>query len=111
MSASTLHWPTLPLMAKVFVVAAFLEAFTWAGLLVGMFLKHVTKTTGLGVSIFGALHGGVFLIYLVIVITAAVILRWRWWVAVLAVLAAIPPLVTMPLEIWMRRRGHLVPRG
>ncbi|PPG37456.1 hypothetical protein C5C17_17795 [Pseudoclavibacter sp. RFBA6] len=94
-------------MAKVFVVAACLEALTWAGLLVGMFLKYVTETTDVGVRIFGALHGGMFLVYIVIAITAAVILRWRWWVAILALLAAIPPLVTVPLEMWMRRRGHL----
>lgn len=94
-------------MAKAFIVAAFLEAFTWAGLLAGMFLKYVTGTTDVGVSIFGALHGGMFLIYLATALITAITLRWPWWVATLSILAAVPPLVTIPLEIWLRRRGHL----
>ena len=78
-----------------------------------MFLKHVTGTTEAGVWLFGRLHGGVFMFYVVVTIVAAVALRWRWWVALLALLASIPPLVTVPLEIWLRRTGRLVrrPRG
>ena len=41
MSASTQQRYGLPLVARVSIVAAFLEAFTWAGLLAGMFLKYV----------------------------------------------------------------------
>lgn len=100
-------------VGRVFAAIALLEAFTWAGLLVGMFLKHVTGTTEAGVWLFGRLHGGVFMFYVVVTIVAAVALRWRWWVALLALLASIPPLVTVPLEIWLRRTGRLVrrPRG
>lgn len=97
MSASISQGDRLPLVARVFVVAAFLEAFTWAGLLVGMFLKYVTAATEVGVSIFGALHGGMFLIYLVIALVTAITLRWRWWITVLSIIAAVPPLVTIPL--------------
>ena len=100
-------------VGRVFAAIALLEAFTWAGLLVGMFLKHITGTTEAGVWLFGRLHGGVFMFYVVVTIVAAVALRWRWWVALLALLASIPPLVTVPLEIWLRRTGRLVrrPRG
>ena len=100
-------------VGRVFAAIALLEAFTWAGLLVGMFLKHVTGTTEAGVWLFGRLHGGVFMLYVVVTIVAAVALRWRWWVALLALLASIPPLVTVQLEIWLRRTGRLVrrPRG
>lgn len=94
---------------RVFSIVAFVEAGTWTGLLIGMFLKYVTRTTELGVQIFGMAHGIAFLVYLIVTITAAVILRWRWWIALLAVLAAIPPLVTIPLEIWLARRGDLAP--
>jgi integral membrane protein len=101
------------LIGRVFAVVAFLEAFTWAGLLVGMFLKYVTGTTEAGVWLFGRLHGGMFMVYVVVTIVAAVSLRWKWWVALLALAASIPPLVTVPLEIWLRRTGRLVrrPRG
>ena len=99
--------PPLSTTGRVFAVAAFVEAFTWAGLLVGMFFKYVTETTDQLVSIFGALHGGMFMIYVVVAIVAGIILRWRWWELVLALLASIPPLTTIPLEIWLRRRGSL----
>ena len=91
----------------LFAVIAFFEACTWAGLLVGMFLKYVTGTTEMGVWLFGRLHGGAFMLYVVMTIVAAVSLRWKWWLALLALLAAIPPLVTVPLEIWLHRTGRL----
>lgn len=91
----------------LFAVVAFFEAFTWAGLLVGMFLKYVTGTTEMGVWLFGRLHGGAFMLYVAMTIVAAISLRWKWWVALLALLAAIPPLVTVPLEIWLHRTGRL----
>lgn len=97
-------------LGRIFAVIALLEAFTWAGLLIGMFLKHVTGTTEAGVWLFGRLHGGVFLVYVLATLVAAVGLRWRWWVALIALLASIPPLVTVPLEIWLRRTGRLVRR-
>lgn len=94
-------------IGRVFAVAAFVEAGTWAGLLVGMYLKYVTQTTEVGVQIFGQLHGYAFVAYVVITITAAIRLKWRWYVTILALVAAIPPLVTIPVEMWLRRTGRL----
>ena len=94
-------------VGRVFAVVALVEAFTRAGLLVGMVLKHVTQTTELGVAVFGRLHGGAFMLYVVVALVAAVRLRWPWWVAGLALAAAVPPLVTLPLERWLRRTGRL----
>lgn len=95
---------------RVFAVAAFLEGITWAGLLVGMLLKYVTETTDLGVWLFGRLHGAAFLFYVVVAVVSALRLRWPWWASLLALLAAVPPLVTVPLEMWFRRIGLLAPR-
>lgn len=92
---------------RLFSLMALFEAFTWASLLVGMFLKYVTMTTELGVWWFGRLHGLAFLLYLAAALIAAFRLRWSLAVTVTAILAAIPPLVTLPLEIWLRRRGLL----
>ena len=92
---------------RVFAVAAFLEGITWAGLLVGMLLKYVTETTDLGVWLFGRLHGAAFLFYVVVAVVSALRLRWPWWASLLALLAAVPPLVTVPLEMWFRRIGLL----
>lgn len=95
---------------RAFAIVAFVEAATWTGLLIGMYLKYVPATTEAGVQLFGPLHGYAFLTYVAIAVTAAVMLRWRWRTILLALLAAIPPLATIPLEIWMRRTGRLTPR-
>jgi len=101
--------PSTPMSptGRVFAAVALFEAFTWAGLLLGMVLKYGTGTTELGVWVFGRLHGGAFVLYAVVALVAGLKLRWPWWATVLAVLAAVPPLVTLPLEIWYRRRGLL----
>ena len=88
---------------RLFAVAAFLEGFTWAGLLIGMWLKYGPVADELGVKIFGPLHGGAFLFYVVVTVLAALRLRWPWWATLLAVLAAVPPLVTVPLEMGCKR--------
>ncbi|WP_213017427.1 DUF3817 domain-containing protein, partial [Clavibacter zhangzhiyongii] len=94
-------------LGRLFAVVAVVEAITWTGLLVGMFLKYVTETTELGVYVFGRLHGAAFVAYVVITLVTAYRLRWGWKPALLAGVAAIPPLATLPLEIGLRRRGYL----
>jgi len=94
-------------IGKLFSIVALLEGLTWAGLLIGMFLKYTTKTTELGVVFFGPLHGIVFISYVVVTVLAAVRLRWPLWATLVAVLAAVPPLVTIPMEMWFKRRGLL----
>ncbi len=97
-------------VGRLYAVAAFVEAATWAGLLVGMYVKYVPKTTEVGVQVFGMLHGIAFISYVVVTVVAAIALRWRWDAIVLALFAAIPPLVTIPVEMWMRRSGRLARR-
>ncbi|MFH6780411.1 DUF3817 domain-containing protein [Clavibacter michiganensis] len=94
-------------LGRLFAVVAIVEAITWTGLLVGMFLKYVTETTELGVYVFGRLHGVAFVLYVIVTAVAAIRLRWGWKPALLAGVAAIPPLVTLPLEVGLRRRGYL----
>ncbi|MDM5178845.1 DUF3817 domain-containing protein [Massilia sp. DJPM01] len=94
-------------IGKLFAVACLIEGLTWTGLLIGMFLKYVTDTTDLGVWLFGRLHGVAFMFYVVVAVLSALRLRWPWWASTIAVLAAVPPLVTIPVEIWFKRRGFL----
>ncbi len=94
-------------LGRLFAVVAIVEAITWTGLLVGMFLKYVTETTELGVYVFGRLHGVAFVLYVIVTAVAAIRLRWGWKPALLAGVAAIPPLATLPLEVGLRRRGYL----
>lgn len=95
---------------KLFSIIALLEGLTWAGLLTGMFFKYTLKTTALGVTVFGPLHGIVFITYVIVTVLAAVRLRWPLWASLIAILAAVPPLVTIPMEIWFKRRGLLAER-
>lgn len=95
---------------KLFSIIALLEGITWAGLLIGMFFKYTLKTTTLGVTVFGPLHGIVFITYVIVTVLAAVRLRWPLWASLIAILAAVPPLVTIPMEIWFKRRGLLAGR-
>lgn len=99
--------PPISASGRVFAWVAFFEALTWAGLLLGMLLKYGTGTTDLLVWLFGRLHGVAFLLYVAVTVVTALRLRWPWWATLLAVLAAVPPLVTLPLEIWFRRLGLL----
>ncbi len=92
---------------RIFAVVALLEAFTWAGLLAGMFLKYVTETTTAGVAVFGALHGGAFIVYLVVALVTWWRLRWSAPVGLLALVAGIPPFGTLLFELWAVRRGRL----
>ena len=95
---------------RLFAVAALLEAFTWTGLLIGMYFKYGPTANAMGVKIFGPLHGGAFLFYVVVTVLSTLRLRWPWWATLLAVIAAVPPLVTVPLEMAFRRMGLLSAR-
>jgi integral membrane protein len=76
------------------------EAVTWTLLLVGMALKYVTRTTELGVRVFGLAHGVVFLAFVLVAVLLWVDQRWsfRRLLAVLA--AAVLPYATL----WVERR-------
>lgn len=93
--------------ARVFIVAAIVEACTWALLLIGMYVKYVPETTDVLVSIFGALHGAAFIAYLAATVYAASRLKWSWAVTAWALVASIPPFTTLVFEIIARRRGLL----
>ncbi len=92
---------------RLFAVAAIIEGITWTGLLLGMWLKYGLDGSHMGVWLFGRLHGAAFLFYLVVTVFVGARLRWPAWALLLALLAAIPPLVTVPLEMWFRRSGRL----
>lgn len=89
---------------RVFTFTARFEALTWAGLLLGLVLKYVTGTTDFVVWLFGRLHGGGFFFYVLAALVATHVLRWKWWVAVVAIGAAVLPLATLPVIHWMRQR-------
>ncbi len=94
-------------VATAFRVVAIAEAFSWVGLLIGMFIKYVPETTELGVKIFGPIHGGIFVAYVVVAVMAARVLRWNATTTLLALAASVPPLVTLWFDRWATRTGRL----
>ncbi|GAB2465430.1 DUF3817 domain-containing protein [Promicromonospora xylanilytica] len=99
--------PAMSRFGRLFAIVAWIEAFTWAGLLVGMFLKYVTETTEAGVWLFGRLHGGAFVLFVAVTLFVAVKLRWGWFRTLVALASSIPPLLTLLAEWWLKRSGHL----
>jgi integral membrane protein len=99
----------MPLRVQIllFKAVAIAEAVSWAGLLVGMYLKHVAGTTEVGVQVFGALHGGIFLAYVALVLLLARNLRWGPWVTLTGLACSVPPFATLAFEVWASRNGRL----
>jgi integral membrane protein len=98
---------SLPFRITLFKVVAVAEALSWAGLLVGMYLKHVAGTTEAGVHFFGPLHGGIFVVYVGLVLLLAHSLRWGPWVTLAGLAASVPPFATLVFELWAARTGRL----
>ncbi len=89
---------------RVFRITAVAEAFSWAGLLAGMYLKYVTETTAAGVWLFGRLHGALFVAYLAATLWVARTERWSLLRTAVAAAAAVPPLTTLVFERWVSAR-------
>ena len=83
------------------------EVVTWALLLLGMFLKYVTRTTDLAVSVFGLVHGVVFIAFCLVTLLLWVNQRWTAREGVLGLLSAVPPFLTVWWERRLERRGRL----
>lgn len=95
-------------VAGWFRAVALAEALSWVGLLVGMYFKYVgTPQTELGVKIFGSVHGGVFVAFLVGALVAGVVHKWGLVTWFLALLGSIVPLGSVIFVIWADRTGRL----
>ena len=99
--------PLLRTPSRLYRVLALAEMVTWTLLLLGMLLKYVLQVTELGVRIGGALHGFVFLSYVVVTVLVAVDQRWSIGRLALGVGSALIPYLTVPFEQWAHRRGLL----
>ena len=99
--------PSTAAMIRIFRVLAIAEAFSWAALLVGMFLKWVTRTTEVGVEIAGPIHGAFFIGYGIAALSLWGMQRWPFRVALFAGLSAVFPFATVRFERWAGRHGYL----
>jgi integral membrane protein len=92
---------------QLFRVLAIAEAISWTLLILGMLLKYVVKTTDVGVSIGGAVHGFVFLAYGAAALVIALNQRWSFRVTGLVLLSAVLPYATIPAERRLERENLL----
>lgn len=107
--------PVQPRTARVtraFHFVAVAEAVSWAALLIAMFFKWVVQDdphSGVegGVPYAGAVHGAIFLAYLVTSLVAWRVLRWSPMTLLLALGAGVPPFFTLLFERVAARRGLL----
>lgn len=94
--------------AAWFRLIAFAEALSWIGLLIGMYFKYLgTPRTEVGVKVFGPVHGGVFIAFLVAAVLTGMALRWRVGTWLLALLGSIVPLGSVIFLIWADRTGRM----
>ena len=86
---------------------ALAEVVSWALLLTGMVLKYVTRTTDLAVTIFGMVHGVVFISFCLITVLLWVNQRWTVREGLLGLASAVPPFLTVWWERRLDRAGRL----
>src|SRR4051812_36682211 len=97
-------------VASWFRLIAFAEALSWMGLLVGMYFKHLaTASTEVGVKIFGPIHGGIFVAFLVAAVAVGIAHRWDVLTWFLALLGSIVPLGSVIFLMWADRTGRMEP--
>lgn len=94
--------------ALAFKIAAFAEAVSWLGLLIGMFFKWIVQSGDVGVRVFGPIHGTIFVLYVISLIAVSVTHKWTPKESLLGLFSSIPPLMTVWFERRAERRGALV---
>lgn len=97
------------ILRVVFHIVAITEAITWAGLLWAMYMRYISDSPLDPVPFWGMAHGVAFIVFCAVVTVVAWHFRWRIWEWILALLLAVPPLTTIPLEVWCARTGRLKP--
>lgn len=91
---------------SLFRVLAIAEVFSWTLLIIGLILR-ATADLQLATSIAGSIHGFVFLSYGATAVLVSLNNRWRPLPTVVAILSAIVPYMTVPVERWLARTGRL----
>jgi integral membrane protein len=95
-------------VAGWFRLIAFAEAVSWAGLLIGMYFKYLgSPQTELGVKVFGPIHGGIFIAFVVAALLVGIAVKWSAGTWLLALLGSIVPLGSVIFLIWADRTGRM----
>lgn len=91
-----------------FRLIALAEAVSWAGLLVGMYFKYLgSPSTEIGVKVFGPIHGGIFIAFVIVAVLVGLARKWAVGTWILALLASIAPLGSVIFVMWADRTERL----
>nr|WP_246414644.1 DUF3817 domain-containing protein [Microbacterium thalassium] len=90
----------------LFRTLAIAEAISWTILIAALVLR-ATADLAIAVTVGGAVHGFVFLSYGATAVLVSMNQRWRLGPAAVAVVSAVIPYATIPVEIWLQRSGRL----
>ena len=91
----------------LFRTVAIAEAITWALLILGMLMKYVLEVGEVGVQIGGFLHGLVFLAFGITALLVGVNQHWGPKLTAIAMVTAIVPFGTIPIDRGLEKSGHL----
>lgn len=89
-----------------FRVVAFIEALTWVALLIGMYFKYAHDNEG-ATMIPGAVHGGVFVVLVILALAVARLRSWDLKTLALGLAGTVVPFCSVVFEIWAHRTGRL----
>ena len=90
----------------LFRTLALAEVVSWTLLIAGIIVRATTGWAP-AVTIGGGIHGFVFLSYGATVILVALNNRWKAGPTAAALVSAVVPYATIPVELWADRRGLL----
>ena len=85
---------------------AFAEAVSWTLLIAGLLLRAFADMP-LATTIGGSIHGFVFISYGATAVLLTFHQRWKPAIGALAIVSAVIPYTTIPVERWLDRRGLL----
>lgn len=91
---------------SLFRVLAIAEVITWT-LLISALIARAVGADPIVVTIAGGIHGLVFLSYGATAILVAFNQRWGVGPALTAIVSAIVPFATIPVELWLAKTGRL----
>lgn len=90
----------------LFRTFAIAEVISWS-LLIGGLILRAAADWDIAVSIGGGIHGFVFLAYGTTAVLVSKNQRWRPWPTAVAIVSAVIPYATIPVDVWLSRTGRL----
>lgn len=93
--------------SRLLHIVSFIEAGTWAFLILSMLTKYIwaPELGDVLVAFAGASHGVGFMLYLFVATVVGVNARWRWWMFLLAWASSVPPFFTLIFDWFAHRSG------